>query len=123
MEKTFVSPAAQILISVTPIVGIVIGGVVIFFYLLWRHREISLQIKTGTYRENGFKLRLFALLTGLLLMGVGFVLTVVIILVSGVSYTLLGGLIPSGLGIGLLVFYRLRPEGRAERASDAIGGQ
>jgi hypothetical protein len=101
------SGAAQVLIAITPIVGIVIGGVVIFFYLLWRHREISLQIKTGSYRKTVFDVRLFSLLTGLLLMGVGSVLTVVTALVSGMAYTLLGGLIPLMLGICLIVFYKL----------------
>ena len=46
MELTAASPATQVIIAIIPIVGIVIGGVVVFFYLLWRHREISLQIKT-----------------------------------------------------------------------------
>jgi hypothetical protein len=107
MESTFMSPAAQILIAATPIAGVVITGVVIFFYLLWRHREISLQIKTGGYRPSSFNLRLFALFTGLLLVGVGLVLTIVTALVTGLSYTLLGGMIPSGLGICLLIFYQL----------------
>jgi hypothetical protein len=104
------SGAAQVLIAITPIVGIVIGGVVIFFYLLWRHREISLQIKTGSYRKTVFNVSLFSLLTGLLLIGVGLVLTLVTALVSGISYTLLGGLIPLMLGICLIVFYKLYRE-------------
>ena len=30
-------PAAQVIIAIIPIVGIVMGSVVIFFYLLWHH--------------------------------------------------------------------------------------
>ena len=63
MESAVVSPAAQLIIAaIIPIVGIVIGGVLIFFYLLWRHREISLQIKLGSYRPTKFNLKLFSLL-------------------------------------------------------------
>jgi hypothetical protein len=104
------SSAAQVIIAVTPIVGIVIGGIVIFFYLLWRHREIALQIKTGKNPEK-FNLKLFSLLTGLLLIGVGIVLSLVFFLVKGeISYTLLGGLIPCALGICLIAFYKLYPD-------------
>ena len=47
MNTTIASPAAQVIIAVIPIVGIVIGGTVIFFSLLWRHSEKKLQIKNG----------------------------------------------------------------------------
>jgi hypothetical protein len=110
MERALSSPAAQVMIAVSPTVGIVIGGLVIFFYLLWRHREISLQIKTGIYVEKKINLKLFSLLTGLLLVGVGIVLTVITAIIAGISYTLLGGLIPSAIGICLLVFYKLYPD-------------
>jgi hypothetical protein len=106
MRTTITSPAAQVIISIIPIAGIVIGGIVVFFYLLWRHREISLQIKTGVAPKR-LNLKLFALLIGILLVCVGAVLTVLFFLLAGISYTVLGGLIPLALGIGFLVFYRL----------------
>ena len=34
MTEITTSPAAQVIVSIIPLVGIVIGGVVIFFYLL-----------------------------------------------------------------------------------------
>lgn len=101
------SPASQVIISVTPIVGIVIGGIVVFFYLLWRHKHLSLMIKSGSYKPVTFNFKLFSLLTGLLLSGIGVVLTILFALLEGLSYTLLGGLIPGVLGISLLVFYKL----------------
>lgn len=109
MEGAFVSSAAQVIIAIIPIVGIVIGGVVVFFYLLWRHREISLQIKTGCYRPRQFNLKLFSLLTGLLLTGIGFVLTILFLVLEGFSYPLLGGLLPLFIGISLLVFFKFCP--------------
>lgn len=101
------SLAAQIIVALIPIVGIVMGSVVVFFYLLWRHREISLQIRTGIYKPSKFNFKIFSLLAGLLLFFLGIVLTVLFWVVSGVNFELLGGLIPLALGMGLLGFYIL----------------
>ena len=97
--------AAQIIISVVPIVGIVMGAVVIFFYLLWRHRQIVRLIATGVYTRPMFDLYLFSILTGFLLSGTGLVLSILFLLIDGLSYTLMGGLIPFSLGISLIAFY------------------
>lgn len=110
MESAVVSPAAQLIIAaIIPIVGIVIGGVLIFFYLLWRHREISLQIKLGSYRPTQFNLKLFSLLTGLLLTGIGLVLTLLLGIIQGFSNPLLGGLLPLIIRISFLVFFKFCP--------------
>ncbi len=110
MNTTIASPAAQVIIAVIPIVGIVIGGTVIFFYLLWRHSEKKLQIKNGNYKKESFNFKVYSLLIGLLLSFVGLVLTVFFALMSGKSAALLGGLIPLSLGLSLLVFYKLNPD-------------
>lgn len=112
------SPASQVIIAVIPIVGIVIGGVVVFFYLLWRHRETSLQIKTGCFKPKQLNLKLFSLLTGLLLTGVGAVLSLVFLLVQGLSYMLLGGLLPMIIGICLIVFYKVYPKSEQPDGED-----
>ena len=104
------SHAAQVIVAIIPIVGIVIGGVVVFFYLLWRYKHISMMIKTGTYQPVHLNLKLFSLLTGLLLAGIGAVLTILFGLLEGLSYPLLGGLIPGVLGIMLLIFYKVYPD-------------
>jgi len=104
------STAAQVVIAVVPIVGIVIGGVVVFFYLLWRNKQITLLIAQGTYKAKNFDLRLFSLLTGLLLFGIGIVLSVFFFLLEGLTYTLLGGLIPLVLGLSLILFYKVYPK-------------
>lgn len=105
-----ISVAAQVVIAVVPIVGIVIGGIVVFFYLLWRNKQISLLIAQGTYKPAQFNLRLFSLLTGLLLFGIGIVLSVFFFLLEGLTYALLGGLIPLILGLSLIVFYKVYPK-------------
>ena len=107
-----VSHVAQILISIIPIVGIICSAIIVFFALLWRHRETVLKIKNGTYEPVNFNIKAFSLLTGLCLVGVGCVLTVLFILIEPVSWNLLGGLIPFVLGVMLLVFYKINPDFR-----------
>jgi hypothetical protein len=108
--------AAQVILAIVPIVGIVIGGILVFFYLLWRHRQISLQVKTGNYKPSKFNLKIFSLLLGILLTGVGLVLTLFFALMNGLSYQVLGGLIPLALGICLLIFYKYYPLNNVENA-------
>lgn len=102
------SAAAQILLAVIPIVGIVMGSTVAFFYLLWNHRRKVKLIEQGIVPPSAFDLEAFALLTGLLSTGVGAVLTVFFLLMQGISYVTLGGVIPLAVGIGLLLFPLVR---------------
>ena len=121
--------AVQIIIAVIPIVGIVMGSVLVFFYFLWRHRQIMLQIKTNTYVRPAVNIHLFCLLLGIMLTVIGCVLFGLFYLIAGVGYILLGGLIPLALGISLTLFYAVThhsrdnevrkpaalPEGKTER--------
>ncbi len=104
--------ASQVILAVIPIVGIVMGSVVVFFYLLWTHRERMLMIERGLYETKPFDLTTFSLLAGILLTAVGFILSLVFVLIAGFSYTLLGGLIPLALGAGFLGFFGLRARRR-----------
>jgi len=112
MEQ-FTTAAAQVLIAIIPIVGIVMGSVVVFFYLLWNHRRRTLLINAGHYNRPVFELLTFSLLAGLLLSSVGITLTVFLAIVAGRTYGLLGGIIPLAMGIGLLTFYAIK---RGEKA-------
>jgi hypothetical protein len=102
------SNAAQVIIAVIPIVGIVMGSVVIFFYFLWNHRRKTLLIKAGHYSRPEFDLLSFSLLAGLLLAAVGVALTVLLAILQGASYGLLGGIIPLSMGIGLLTYFGMK---------------
>ena len=102
------SEAAQVLITVIPIVGIVMGSTVILFFLHWRHRQIMKMIDAGMRPETSFNLRSFSLLAGLVTSGVGFVLSVFFVMTAGASFSLLGGLIPLAVGLSLLAFYTFR---------------
>ena len=111
MEQTF-SSAAQVIISIIPIVGIVMGSVVIFFYLLWNHKRRTLLIKAGHFQRPDFDLLTFSLLAGLLLSTVGLGLTIFHAIALGVNFGLLGGIIPLAAGIGLLAYYWIRRSDR-----------
>ena len=109
MNEIMTSAPAQVIISIVPIVGITFGAVIVFFYLLWRHHEIKLQIKTGTFVPKSFNFAAFSLLTELLLTGVLIILTLVFAIIDRFSYSILGGLIPTVIGICLLIFYKIYP--------------
>jgi len=108
--------AAKVIIAIIPIVGIFMGSIVIFFYLLWNHRRRALLIQAGLYAKPEFNLLSFSLLSGLLLSSVGIALTLFLsIAVDKASYGLLGGIIPLSMGIGLLAFYIIK---RNEKRND-----
>jgi hypothetical protein len=100
--------AAQIIVSIIPIVGIAMAGMIAFFYLLWSHREKVRLIERGLYEARKLDLDTFCLLAGLLLLSVGAVLSVLFIVIEGASFALLGGLIPFAAGISFLMFFMLR---------------
>lgn len=106
--QSVVSAAAQIILSVIPIVGIVMGSIVIFFFLLWNHKQRMLMIEKGTYQRKNFDLNTFSLLAGILLFGIGLALSVFFILRTGLNYELLGGIIPLAIGLGFLLFATIR---------------
>lgn len=106
------SIAAQILITIIPITGIVMGSIVAFFYLLWHHKRTVLLIQSDRYQRQDFDLLSFCLLAGMLLVGVGSTLTVFLAFLEGFDYGLLGGVLPLSIGISLLAYYGAR---RGER--------
>jgi hypothetical protein len=106
------SSASQVIIAIIPIVGIVMGSIVVFFYLLWHHRRRVLMIKAGQYQKPDFDLLSFSLLTGLLLLSVGISLTVFLTVLKNTGYGLLGGIIPLSMGVGLLIYYAIKRSDR-----------
>ncbi|MCH5291701.1 MAG: hypothetical protein J1D88_08125 [Treponema sp.] len=118
MEAATMTPAAQVIISLIPIVGIAFGSILVFFALLWRHHENKLRILKGTYSHVHFNSKMFSLLTGLLLEGVGLVLTVMFILLEGVSWNILGGLLPLVSGMMFLIFYKVNPGIKTESGDE-----
>ncbi len=104
------STAVQVIIAVIPIVGIVFGSAVIFFYLFWSYRMKMLLIEKGSYQRliERFDLETFSLLTGLVLTGVGGSMVLFFYLKEGISYSLLGGLVPLAVGLSLVAYYIIK---------------
>ncbi|GMO16945.1 MAG: hypothetical protein LBG79_00995 [Spirochaetaceae bacterium] len=111
MERA--TAAAQVIVAIIPIVGIVMGSVVVFFYLLWGHKRKSMLIQSGQYQRPAIDLELFSLFTGLLLSGVGLCLTLFLMVATDITMELLGGVIPLSLGISLLLFFVIKRKLRA----------
>ncbi|MDR2864863.1 MAG: hypothetical protein LBV68_04545 [Spirochaetaceae bacterium] len=99
------SSNAEIIVAVIPIVGIVMGSVIVFFHLLWSHRRKMLIIQTKQYQAQNFDLDAFSLFAGLLLAVVGLCLTVFLALFAENGMALLGGIIPLACGCALLLFF------------------
>ena len=56
---------AEILLSIVPIVGIIFGCTLLFFYLFWRYRQNKELIRTGKYEATTYaNLRSWSLLMG-----------------------------------------------------------
>ncbi|MBP5752008.1 MAG: hypothetical protein J6W60_04010 [Treponema sp.] len=117
MEGT-VTPAAQVIVTLVPIVGICFGAIILFFALLWKHRENRQRIAQGSYQPVHVNLEVFSLLTGLCLTGVGVVLTILFLLIDGLSFSLLGGAVPLVVGLSLLLFYKVNPSFKHKKENE-----
>lgn len=102
------SAAAQVIVSVIPIVGIVMGCLVIFFYLFWNYKLKVHMIDKGIYARVPFDMDTFSLLAGVVLFILGLVLMIFFIVIDGFSYVALSGLIPLSIGVSLLIFFIVR---------------
>ncbi|TGL60280.1 hypothetical protein EHQ58_07205 [Leptospira ognonensis] len=99
--------ANKIILYLVPNIGIIFGTTLLFFLFLWLHRQKMALIASGQYKPWSFDLRAYSFFLGLLLTFTGFALSLVFILVMGVSLAVLGGLIPFAIGLGLLTYYKL----------------
>ncbi len=104
------STVAQIMITIIPIVGIVCGSAVIFFYLYYGYKAKVLMIEKGIYRHpiEKFDLDSFSLFLGIVSLCVGIGISIFFMLKEGMGYGLLGGLIPLFVGMGLIAFFVVR---------------
>lgn len=102
------SIAAQILVTIIPIVGIVMGSVVLFLYLIFTHKQKVLMIEKGILQKKPLDIDALSLFTGLILLAVGFSLSLFYLIKEGISYGLLSGILPFSIGISVLLFFIIR---------------
>jgi len=108
MQSVQPDPVAQIILSLVPIFGIIAGMVVMIIFISFYFSTRRQMIAAGRFPTPTIEyLRSLTLLGGILAIASGLPLTLLFLIVEGVSYTLLGGLIPLFAGIGLLVFFSL----------------
>jgi hypothetical protein len=99
-------PSAQVLIASLPLVAVVLLAILTFFFILWDYRRKRLVIERGgtpTPRNLDEKL----LLIGIVALFVGVGLLVFFALKTGLSDALLGGIIPTTAGMGIITYYVL----------------
>jgi drug/metabolite transporter (DMT)-like permease len=97
-------PSAQVLIASLPLVSVALLAVLTFFFLLWDYRHKRLVVERGgtpVPRKLDEKL----LLIGIVALFVGAGLLVYFALKTGLSDALLGGIIPTTAGLGIITYY------------------
>ncbi len=98
------NPSAQVLIASLPMVAIILLAVLSFFFILWDYRKNRLIIeKGGTPVPRRIDEKL--ILIGIVSLFVGAGLLVFFALKTGLSNSLLGGIIPTMAGLGIITYY------------------
>lgn len=106
-EWSQINSAAQVLIAAIPIVSVSVLAVLSFFVILWDYRKQQLMIERGlTPKPRNIDDKL--LLIGIVALFVGVGLLVFFGLKTGLSNSLLGGIIPTASGMGIITYYILK---------------
>jgi len=98
--------SAQVLIASIPVVAVALLAVLTFFFILWDYKKHRAMIERGLIpkpRNIDDKL----LLIGIVSLFVGIGLLLFFSLKTGLSNSLLGGIIPTASGMGIITYYIL----------------
>jgi hypothetical protein len=98
------SDAAQVIIAIIPLVSVIVLGILTFFFMLWDHQKRLIIIQKGGTpppRQTDEKL----LLLGIVALFIGVGLTVFFAIYNGLSPSLLGGIVPTTSGLGIITYY------------------
>ena len=98
------TPSAQVIISILPLVAVVVCSVLLFFYLLWEHKRTRLIIEKGN-KPAPRRIDEKILLIGIVSLFVGAGLFLFFLLYNGLHESLLGGIIPTTAGLGIITYY------------------
>jgi hypothetical protein len=109
-------PSAQVLIASLPLVAVVLLAVLTFFFILWDYKRKRLIIERGgTPAPRNLDEKL--LLIGIVALFVGVGVLVFFALKTGLSDALLGGIIPTTAGLGIITYYGLVHRKRSDKKS------
>jgi hypothetical protein len=106
LEAQAISEPAQVLIAVLPLVSVVAVSLLGFFFMKWDHQKRILILQRGE-TPSPFNIDEKLLLLGIVALFTGVGLIVFSALYSGLSPSLLGGIIPATVGAGIITYYVL----------------
>ena len=109
------SQAAQLVIAVIPIAGIMMGGAVALLYLIYAHKQKMLMIEKGVFRKTRIDLRGFVFFSGFPLSATGLGLTLFFAIKEGMNYGMLSGIIPLFIGISFIIYNFLKHSTTSDR--------
>jgi phosphate/sulfate permease len=92
---------AQVIIAIVPLVSVIVLGILSFFFMLWDHQKRMIIIQKGGTPPSR-KINEKLLLLGIVALFIGVGLTVFFIIYNGLSPSLLGGIIPTTAGLGII---------------------
>jgi hypothetical protein len=98
--------AAQVIIAIVPLVSVIVLGILSFFFILWDQKNRSLIIQKGGTPPS-HKLDEKILLLGIVSFVIGIGLLIFFIIFNGLSPSLLGGIIPTSAGLGIIIGYAI----------------
>jgi hypothetical protein len=107
---------AQVLIAVLPLVSVIAVSLLGFFFMLWDHQKRILILQRGG-TPAPFNIDEKLLLLGIVALFTGVGLIVFSSLYSGISASLLGGIIPASVGAGIITYYVIvhrKPENQSK---------
>lgn len=104
-EGHFHSLTSQVLISLVPIIGVLLGTFLFFSLFYFYHKQKVLLIEKGLFKPIRINWSLALVLTGMALMMTGVSITTVFLINKKTGLELLGGLVPLGVGIALFSSY------------------
>lgn len=99
------SSAADVVIAVIPIVGILMGGAVSLLYMFYSYKQKKHMIEKGIYKRIRLDLRGIVFFSGFPLTATGLGLSVFFVIMDGISYGILSGLIPFMIGISFIAYH------------------
>lgn len=98
------SNTAQVIIAIVPLVSVIVLGILSFSFMLWDHQKRMMIIQKGGTPPSR-KINEKLLLLGIVALFIGVGLTVFFIIYNGLSTSLLGGIIPTTAGLGIITAY------------------
>lgn len=112
--------AAQVLLALLPIISVVVVGILTAIITVLDHKQrIIILEKSGELPPRKINDKIF--LIGLLSTFIGITLTVFFAVKDGFNDSLLGGILPTATGLGLITYILINAKNKKEEDDKAKG--